>query len=499
MASRRAAVLAGGLEAPPALVRHENLMEHGVPRGAEEFSSVRHRNAAAAPRSAIEGWGGTPPPPLAPGAYTTPPKLKRHRSAVEQTPAVPVPVAPTTSKAGKRAVSSSVWQHFNAVFDPANPSKRSGGTCFHCGALVPTKSANTSGLHRHLESAHPEIARTLQKKGTLPENKQRRLERALGIMILTDSTPLSIMEKRGFQLFVRELNPGFRIPDRHTVYKNHISKLWKTHHEDISKDFDDRPFMLIIDTWDAARGPMSACHRGFLGVYATTVTLQWQRVHACLGIVRVRDHHDAPKLLARTREILAEYKLAERNMAALASDNNKTETAVAQALKGSADTYHVRCYAHTLNLAVDDVFEVVERAATILSVCHEIVGAFMSRRLRGDALERVQRVAAPDHKPLSLVQNNDTRWNSEYMMLGRLAKLYPFVDSVLKDENTPAVTALRGRLFSVISDVPYLLTILKRCKIATDRMESERGLLSQLLPVSDDLEGYLEVRLLLRL
>jgi hypothetical protein len=102
----------------------------------------------------------------------------------------------------------------------------------------------------------------------------------------------------------------------------------------------------------------------------------------------------------------------------MASDNHNTESAVSREFLTDSKGHHVHCFAHTLDLAVDDAFEDVVEAKTLLADCHDILAAFAARRVWGDKLEKAQRDAGVK-TPLNLIQDCDTRWNSVCIMMGR--------------------------------------------------------------------------------
>lgn len=48
-------------------------------------------------------------------------------------------------------------------------------------------------------------------------NKRNKIDQALLKMIIKDFQPFKIVEDEGFKSFVRELNPSYQIPNRHTL------------------------------------------------------------------------------------------------------------------------------------------------------------------------------------------------------------------------------------------------------------------------------------------
>lgn len=498
MLSGRLSAMPGGLGQPRAVRQFENMRLHGVPGGAQtatspKFSKPPQKTTAPAIPPVCDST------PIAAGdlapAPATPARDDKKRESDTPSRAAPrkkLKPQRREKQLPKRKPTSGVWQDFREGTCERNGEIVPCAYCDHCGECILRKGGNTSGMRSHLRSHHPEIkVEPGRRWGQITEYKRNRIDRALAIAIIVDNLPLRAFEKTGMKLVLKELNPDYRPPSRKYLVKHHINRLWELYHKDIKKILGDSFFQIILDCWKAGRGRCSTSHRGFLGVFLTAITPDWSRLSVCLGVVRVRDHHDAPKLLGVAKDVVLSYMLRKEKAIAASTDNHNTESALAAVLTSESGTHHVRCYAHTLDLAVDDAFAEVPEAASALADAHEIVGVVAARRLLGDAIENAQVQARVD--PLNLIQDCESRWNTICLMMERLLLVWKFVETALLAEGTGVTNALRGKLLAVLPKVAALVFILKRCKLASDRMEGNSGTLSQVLPVADDLEGWLAV------
>ena len=76
------------------------------------------------------------------------------------------------------------------------------------------------------------------------------------------------------------------------------------------------------------------------------------------------------------------------------------------------------CFAHTLNLVVQDSLKACAQLAEIQKKCHDIVSYFHRSRKASDKLFSIQtRLKIDNHK---LIQDVETRWNSVFYMFERL-------------------------------------------------------------------------------
>ena len=75
---------------------------------------------------------------------------------------------------------------------------------------------------------------------------------------------------------------------------------------------------------------------------------------------------------------------------------------------------HVQCFAHTLQHAITDGLKGIEAIKETTAACRRLVEHFSKSVLASDALVTYQKIQG--QRPLSLVQEVKTRWNSTFQM-----------------------------------------------------------------------------------
>lgn len=99
---------------------------------------------------------------------------------------------------------------------------------------------------------------------------------------------------------------------------------------------------------------------------------------------------------------------------------------------------HIPCFAHTLNLVAQKVIENVKKLNILLSKVKTIVTWFKHSVLVSDELRK-----ATASKPLKLIQEVPTRWNSSFYMIERFLELRPIVnDFVNRHTSTPVMVTV---------------------------------------------------------
>lgn len=147
----------------------------------------------------------------------------------------------------------------------------------------------------------------------------------------------------------------------------------------------------------------------------------------------------------------------------------------------------------------------VESLATEVAWAKGLVDLFRSHRQLREILSRVQK-AANNTGELWVITDVCTRWNYTYLMLDRLYTIHQFIEYTLQyvtevmpsefhKELKARCQQFRDSFLEHIRHIPAICKVLRACKNATDEMEGERGLLSQLLVNEDYLEDRLAVRM----
>lgn len=119
----------------------------------------------------------------------------------------------------------------------------------------------------------------------------------------------------------------------------------------------------------------------------------------------------------------------------IVTDNAKN---MVNAVEKNPSWKRIPCFAHTLQLAIKDVTKKDATFESLRSKSKKIVGHFSRSTKSQQRLIETQRALWRDKTPLKLIQNVDTRWNTEHDMLKRMIELKPALCTLLCDKKMPA-------------------------------------------------------------
>ncbi|KAL0860157.1 hypothetical protein ABMA27_010464 [Loxostege sticticalis] len=123
---------------------------------------------------------------------------------------------------------------------------------------------------------------------------------------------------------------------------------------------------------------------------------------------------------------------------------------VVKAVKEELKWKHFGCYAHSLNLVVEDALKLVQPRIDKVKriVMHVKKSNLSSERLQKHQVQQGQ-------EPKRLIQSVDTRWNSTYYMLKRFVELEEAVRSILGfvDRSLPCLSPEDWTLYNQICQI----------------------------------------------
>ena len=231
---------------------------------------------------------------------------------------------------------------------------------------------------------------------------------------------------------------------------------------------EQKAVALTCDFWTS-----NATH-SYITATAHYIDINWILRHPVLATRRVIGHHTGELISGVLDSMRQEFNIHDK-VAGLTTDNasNMRKAGSLQVFTTCKDAT-VSCMAHTLQLAVEDGLkaETIQNAA---AQCRRCIGHFNKSNLASDALESYQIKQNPNKKPLKVIQDVCTRWNSLYLMFQRMELLRAAMYAVLHDKSItkPAdcqAFEIPNETWNLMAD---LLPVLKPMVDATEALSSE--------------------------
>ena len=279
--------------------------------------------------------------------------------------------------------------------------------------------------------------------------RAQRVHRLVIEMIALDNQPFSVIEDPGFIRLVSVLEPRYVIPSR----KYLVDKVLPTIHNDVTSWVKNEIetvsyFSFTTDAWSAAAGNAS-----LLSLTAHWLTDNFLKKSAVLHVQPLEDSHTGVYLAEVYKKMFDNWKVRANQIHLVLRDNAAN---MVKAMR-EASLPSFGCFAHSLQLVVEDGVLSQRAVIDVLATCRKIVGHFKHSTVAYSRLCSIQeRLDIPQHR---LQQDIRTRWNSSLYM----------VQSVIEQKMALAAYATE-------SDIPIL---------SATQLDLAEKIIAALLPIDE--------------
>ncbi|XP_052778645.1 E3 SUMO-protein ligase ZBED1-like [Mya arenaria] len=259
---------------------------------------------------------------------------------------------------------------------------------------MPTKSQKT-------------VPEMYAKKQHYPQKSERSTEitQAVAKFIAGDLQPLSVVGKAYFKNLLSVMDPKYELPSRRYYTMNVIPEMYTSVGTNVELELKECESLAITtDGWTSR-----AC-QSYLTVTAHGLDSNWKQHNYVLATRMLDVSHTGVNVGEALAGVVAEFGLQRPSGTAVVTDNAANMDIAA---KAAMLTPHVKCFAHTVNLACQKGVKVQE-FQPLLTKVRRIV-SFFHKSTTATALLKLNQ----KNKELKLIQDVSTRWNSTYDMLQR--------------------------------------------------------------------------------
>ncbi|GBB95627.1 hypothetical protein RclHR1_02580010 [Rhizophagus clarus] len=395
--------------------------------------------------------------------------------------------------------------------------------CNYCNkSYKVAEDGSTSTLWKHFKGKHNELYLEINQI-TEALNKleisqslaftQESFRNDLVHWIIVDDQPFTVVQNIFFQKMIKRLNSNAIIPSSDTIH-NDIIKIFNDEKEFLKNKLQklSGKISLTLDGW-TSKNQIS-----FLGITIHWITDDWKFNSTVLDFFHLEGPHSGENIASKLFEVLKEFNLLSKILG-ISTDNasnmdkmfNKFEYICNyEGIKFDADNQRVRCLAHIINLAVQNILKALKGEApeneneilqenvsigSILGVVTKLRILITKIRASPQRKERFKRqCVALNVKSLELIPDIRTRWNSTFYMIKRAFCLREPLHNLAAADKELSSYLLNSIEWDKLNEIQGLLECFQK---ATIEMSSENSpTLGQTVPIYnyliDNIEDFLE-------
>lgn len=278
-------------------------------------------------------------------------------------------------------------------------------------------------LNVHRPTVH-NVQDTITRYLPRPVGASRRtlIDQQVLRMIVKEYYPFSIVEDKEFGKLLKMLNPGYDLPSRKTLSTSLLSVLYNETYDKVKSDIVENGNFVSITT----DGWTSVKNESYIAVTTHFIDNDCKLKSYLLSCFMYSESHTSDNLKNELLRVIKEWGL-EHRVSACTSDNAPNITKAIDSCKWR----HVRCFAHSLNLAVQNAIKEIQEVKEKVS---GIVRHFKKSSTAAGKLKSIQEQLGYS-PPLVLIQDVVTRWNSTFEMFQRVLDLKIPLSTALAETN----------------------------------------------------------------
>lgn len=219
---------------------------------------------------------------------------------------------------------------------------------------------------------------------------------------------------------LKTIEPRYKLPTRATFTDSALPALYKETKAKVMESMcKARRVAITSDAWT------SVATVSYVTITAHYISEDWKIVSHVLQTRAVYESHTGAHMARLLLDVVEEWQLTDKSVV-LVTDNAANMISAAEIGKFP----HVKCFAHTLNLAAQRALK-LPTVSRLLGRVRRISAYFHRSTKASHLFEENQRVVLKLTSPLKLITDVATRWNSAHDMMERFLQLQAAVHATL--------------------------------------------------------------------
>ncbi|XP_046805012.1 LOW QUALITY PROTEIN: zinc finger BED domain-containing protein 4-like [Lucilia cuprina] len=296
--------------------------------------------------------------------------------------------------------------------------------------------------------------------------RSKEIDKLIGEMVALQDLPFNFVEGIGFRRLMESVLPRYVLRGRQyfteyvceTMYaeiKNQIVQLLKT--------FNKLSF--TTDIWSEPSAGVS-----LLSLTAHGISLEFKRVNIVLRCESIEGSHTGDVIKSTILSMINEWQISDKVHCVVHDKGSNMIRAM-----NLTNFLHINCSVHQLQLCIKNALNLKEIQG-LIATNRKLVSHFNHSLLAKEKLSNIQKNKL-NQKPLGVIQDCPTRWNSTYYMMERLLKIKDSIILYLNNYEQLSITLDDWKIME------KCVNILKPFEEVTRELSSSTISISSVIPL----------------
>ena len=253
----------------------------------------------------------------------------------------------------------------------------------------------------------------------------------------------------------------------------HLPDLYDEIKTKLQKELDSSKYVgITTDIWTSLQTKSYCC------VTVHYITKDWVLRSALLETFEFDEAHTGVNIRAQLVRVVTVWNIVNKVIGVVTDNASNMVAAVRE-----TSWRHIPCFAHSLNLVVQDSIKADIKLGFVKDKCKDVVSHFHRSIKSADKLRVVQKqISVPEHK---LIQDVVTRWNSTYLMFERFNEQFEAITTTLCLMNNNSLCLSSEDKIKISNAI----TVLKPFLEATENISGDQYIsISMILPLKNILQ-----------
>ncbi|CAG8822373.1 34779_t:CDS:2, partial [Gigaspora margarita] len=247
---------------------------------------------------------------------------------------------------------------------------------------------------------------------------------------LSRAQPIYLVEIDDFKLLIKSFDSRFKMPCVSTIK----TIIFDTYTSAVKQIIDlilgtSDTVSLTFDIWS------SRAHDGYIGITCHWLTESFELHEIILEIGELDDYY-ASDIVESVNSVFDKFNINCQKVFSITTDNGANVKSAVQQM----GVTNVKCAGHTLQLSVNLGLKQVDG---LISKCKTLVSILSKEKKRNNFIEAQLQITPGFKKPLDVIKDMDTRWNSTFYSIQRLVYLKPAIMQLYSTLNNHTLREVR--------------------------------------------------------